>query len=93
MVITHNMVDFMDPAVRRYGQALIDNPVYKLIMGQGDKDIEALSKLMNLSEKEVQTLAEGKRGEALLVAGNRRIHAKINVSPFELEMFGKAGGR
>lgn len=93
MVITHNMVDFMDPAVRRYGQALIDNPVYKLIMGQGDKDIEALTKLMSLSEKEIQTLSEGKRGEALLVAGNRRLQVKIDVSPFELEMFGKAGGR
>lgn len=93
MVITHNMVDFMDPAVQRYGQALIDNPVYKLIMGQGDKDIEALSKLMNLSEREIQTLAEGKRGEALFVAGNRRIHVQIEVSPFELAMFGKAGGR
>lgn len=93
MVITQNMVDFMDEAVRRYGQALIDNPVYKLIMGQGDKEIEALSKLMSLSEREIQTLAEGKRGEALFVAGNRRIHVKIDVSPFELEMFGSAGGR
>ncbi|WP_235548853.1 VirB4 family type IV secretion system protein [Paenibacillus sp. Soil522] len=93
MVITHNMVDFMDPAVQRYGQALIDNPVYKLIMGQGDKDIEALSKLMSLSEKEIQTLTEGKRGEALFVAGNRRLHLKIDVSHFELELFGKAGGR
>lgn len=93
MVITHNMVDFMDPAVRRYGQALIDNPVYKLIMGQGDKDIEALSKLMSLSEREIQALIEGRRGEALFVAGNRRIHLKIRVDPFELEMFGKAGGR
>jgi type IV secretory pathway VirB4 component len=93
LVITHNMVDFLDPAVRRYGQALIDNPVYKLIMGQGEKDIEALTKLMNLSDREVQTLLEGKRGEGLFIAGNRRIHVKIDVSPFELEMFGAGGGR
>lgn len=93
MVITHNMVDFLDPAVQRYGQALIDNPAYKIIMGQGDKDVEALTKLMSLSEKETQTLLEGKRGEALFVAGDRRIHAKFEVSPFELEMFGAAGGR
>lgn len=93
IVITHNMVDFMDPAVQRYGQALIDNPVYKLIMGQGEKDVEALTKLMNLSEREVQTLLEGKRGEALFVAGNRRIHAKIDISPFEHELFGAGGGR
>lgn len=92
-VITHNMVDFMDPAVQRYGQALIDNPVYKLIMGQGDKDIEALTKLMTLSEREMLTLAEGKRGEALLVAGNRRLHIQIEITPFEMELLGRAGGR
>lgn len=93
MVITHNLIDFLDPAVRRYGQALIDNPVYKLIMGQGDKDIEALEKLMTLSEKEIQTLADGKRGEALFVAGNRRLHLKIDITQHELDTFGKAGGR
>lgn len=93
MVITHNMVDFLDPAVRRYGQALIDNPVYKIIMGQGDKDIEALTSLMSLSEKETQTLQEGKRGEALFVAGNKRIHLKSQVTQFELDMFGRGGGR
>lgn len=93
MVITHNLVDFLDPAVKRYGQALIDNPVYKMIMGQGDKDIEALEKLMTLSEREKMTLMEGKRGEALFVAGNRRLHLKIDVGPHEMEMFGKGGGR
>ncbi|EJW13864.1 DUF87 domain-containing protein [Paenibacillus alvei] len=93
MVITHNMIDFMDPAVRRYGQALLDNPVYKIIMGQGDNDVDALRKLMSLSEKEVETLLKGNRSEALFVAGARRIHAKFEVSPFELSMFGKGGGR
>lgn len=93
MVITHNMVDFLDPAVRRFGQALIDNPAYKLIMGQGDKDIEALTKLMTLSEKEVQALSEGRRGEAIFVAGNRRIHIDIKVTEEELIHFGTAGGR
>lgn len=93
MVITHNLVDFLDDSVKRYGQALIDNPVYKLIMGQGDKDIEALAKLMTLSDRESQILADGKRGEAIFVAGNKRLHIKIDVTDDELEMFGKAGGR
>lgn len=93
MVITHNLVDFLDPAVRRYGQALIDNPAYKLIMGQGEKDIEAMKELMTLSEREEQTLLEGKRGEALFFAGSKRLQVNIEVSPFELEMFGEAGGR
>lgn len=93
MVITHNLVDFLDPAVRRYGQALIDNPAYKLIMGQGEKDIEAMKELMTLSEREEQTLLEGKRGEALFFAGSKRLQVNIEVSPFELEMFGSGGGK
>lgn len=93
MVITHNLVDFLDPAVRRYGQALIDNPVYKIIMGQGDKDIEALTKLMTLSEREIQTLMKGERGAALFIAGNRRLQINIELFQHEIEMMGAAGGR
>lgn len=93
MAIFHNLVDMLDPSVQRYGQALIDNPVYKFIMGQGDKDIEALQKLMTLSEREVQTLADGRRGEALFVAGSKRLHLKIDVTQEELELFGAGGGR
>jgi len=93
MVISHNMNDFMDPSVRRYGQSLLDNPVYKIIMGQGENDIASLTSLMHLSEKEVETLMTGNRGEALFFAGNRRIHAHFEITPEELELFGRGGGR
>ena len=93
MVITQNMNDFMDPAVRRFGQSLLDNPAYKIIMGQGENEVQALRELMDLSEKEVETLLTGNRGEALFIAGNKRVHAKFEVSPEELAMFGSGGGR
>ncbi|TVX85653.1 conjugal transfer protein TraC [Paenibacillus agilis] len=93
MVITHNMNDFMDKSVRRYGQSLLDNPVYKIIMGQGENDIKSLTELMHLSEKEIETLQTGNRGEALFIAGNRRLHATFEISPEELLLFGKGGGR
>lgn len=93
MTITHNLIDFLDPAVRRYGQALMDNPTYKFLMGQGDNDIEALQKLMSLSEKESQILGEGKRGKALVVAGNKRLDVKVRITSAEERYFGEAGGR
>ncbi|MCH4200150.1 MAG: hypothetical protein LKF87_12355 [Clostridium tyrobutyricum] len=93
MPISQNVVDFLDPAVRRHGQALIDNPTYKILMGQGEKDLEALSKLMHLSEAEIEMLSQGSRGEALLVAGNKRVHANVEIRGFEMDMFGTAGGR
>ncbi|MCD5401892.1 conjugal transfer protein TraC, partial [candidate division NPL-UPA2 bacterium] len=92
-VISQNINDFLDPAVRRHGQALLDNPCYKLIMGQGEKDLESLVQLMHLSEAEQEMLGQGKRGEALLVAGSKRVHARIELAAHEPELFGEGGGR
>jgi hypothetical protein len=91
-VISQNVVDFLDPEVKRYGEALINNPTYKLLLGQGEKDLEALSALLKLSEAEQDLLAVAERGEGLLVAGNRRIRVNVEASQHEIALFGSAGG-
>ena len=93
LTITQNFSDFVDPAVKRFAQALVDNPCYKLIMGQGENDLKALTELMELSEAEEEMLEKGKRAEALLVAGSKRIHTSIELAPHEPEYFGEGGGR
>jgi type IV secretory pathway VirB4 component len=83
MVASQNVIDFLDPAVARHGQAILDNPAYKLLLAQGDKDLMALKEMMNLTEAEADLLQTAKRGEGLLVAGNQRIHVKIESAPYE----------
>ncbi|ADL07209.1 VirB4 family type IV secretion system protein [Thermosediminibacter oceani] len=85
VVISQNVIDFLAPEVQRYGQALLDNPTYKLLLAQGEKDLEAITGLLNLSEAEHDLLATAKRGEGLLVAGSQRIHLKIEAAPYELQ--------
>jgi hypothetical protein len=85
VVISQNVVDFIAPEVARHGQALLDNPTYKLLLAQGEKDLEAITSLMKLSEAEQELLATAKRGEGLLVAGSQRIHLKIEAAAYELE--------
>ncbi|ADH59869.1 type IV secretory pathway VirB4 components-like protein [Thermoanaerobacter mathranii subsp. mathranii str. A3] len=84
VVISQNVIDFLAPEVQRYGQALLDNPTYKLLLAQGEKDLEAITTLMNLSEAEHDLLTNAKRGEGLFVAGTQRIHIKIEAAPYEL---------
>lgn len=91
-VITHSVVDFLDPAVKRHGQALLDNPCYKFFMGADGKNLEELTNLMDLTEAEQEMLARKKRGHGLLIAGSKRLHAVVELADFELEMFGKGGG-
>ena len=91
-VITQNVSDFLDPEVKRYGGALLNNPTYKLLLGQGEDDLEALSGLLKLSEGEQDLLATAERGEGLLMAGNQRIRMNIEASQHEIALFGSAGG-
>ena len=93
LTITQNVVDFTDPSVKRYGQALVDNPCYKVLMGMGENDLASLTELMFLSEAEQELLGQGARGEALLVAGSKRVRAKIELAAHEKDLFGEGGGR
>lgn len=93
MFITHSVVDVLDPEVKRYGQAIIDNACYKFIMGCDGKNLEEATKLFNLSESEVNLLSQKNRGQGVLFAGNTRLSLQVDVSDKFLAMMGKAGGR
>lgn len=92
-VISQNVVDFLAPEVARHGEAVLGNPTYKLLLAQGEKDLEALARLMGLSEAERELLATARRGEGLLAAGAQRVQVRIEAAPHEIELFGAGGGR
>ncbi len=93
VVISHSVVDFLDDAVKRHGQALMDNPTYKVLMGTDGKNLQELAKLYDLTEAEQEILNAKRRGHALLFVGNKRVHSIVKLEPHELKNFGKGGGR
>lgn len=93
MFITHSVVDVLDPAVKRFGQAIIDNACYKFLMGCDGKNLEEAAKLFSLSESEVNLLSQKERGKGIFFAGNIRLSLKIDVNDRFLEIMGSAGGR
>lgn len=93
MFITHSVTDVLDPAVKRLGQALIDNACYKFFMGCDGKNLEELKELFKITEKEETILASKTRGQGLLMAGSTRLILKVDIWDKFLEKFGKAGGR
>lgn len=93
MFITHSLVDILDPAVKRFSQAIIDNSCYKMLMGCDGKNMKETKELFDLSEKEVDILLAKKRGQGILFAGSIRMDVRIDVNEKFLKMMGKAGGR
>lgn len=91
--ITHSVVDILDPAVKLYGQAIIDNSCYKFLMGCDGKNLEETTRLFNLSDREEAILSSKNRGEGVLIAGSTRVNLQVDVMDEFMEMIGTAGGR
>jgi len=93
VIISHSVVDFLDPAVKMYGQALMDIPAYKILMGCDGKNLAETAELYSLTEVEQDHLMNKKRGHALFFAGSKRMLVRFDVADYRLRVMGRGGGR
>ena len=94
IMCSQNMIDFTSPEVMRYGQVIVDNSDYQVILAQGNEEIISLQKVLRLSENERRFLQMAGKGQALFVISHdKRIPVFIHLRAEEKELFGKGGGR
>lgn len=92
-IISHSIVDFLDSSIKMYGQALLDIPCIKIIMGTDGKNLQETKELYKLTDAEEELLASKKRGHALFMIGSKRLHINFEVPEYKFEYMGSAGGR
>ena len=78
MIISHSVVDFLDPSIKMYGQALLDIPCYKILFGADGQNLKELADLYNLTEAEKELLLAKKRAVALFCCGAKRLSVKFD---------------
>lgn len=93
VVISQTVVDFLDPSVKKFGQALLDNAAYKILFGTDGEDLNELKKVFRLKDAEEALLAKKQRKHALMIIGNRRMHVEFDIPDYKFKYFGTAGGR
>ncbi|MBU5442150.1 hypothetical protein [Paenibacillus sp. MSJ-34] len=76
-----------------YGQALLDIPCIKIMMGTDGKNLQETRELYNLTEAEEELLAAKKREHALLMVGSKRMHVHFEIPEYKFGYMGTAGGR
>lgn len=91
--ITHSPSDVLDPVVKRFSQAVIDNSCYKFLFGCDGKSLQETADLFKLTEKEITVLESRIRGKGILIAGKTKLEIAVDVPDKLLEIMGKAGGR
>ncbi|WP_044482090.1 VirB4 family type IV secretion system protein [Paenibacillus antibioticophila] len=92
-IISHSVVDFLAPEIKMYGQALLDIPSIKILMGTDGKNLQETRDLYNLTDAEEELLASKKREHALLMIGSKRLHAHFEIPEYKFAYMGTAGGR
>jgi ParB/RepB/Spo0J family partition protein len=92
-IISHSVVDFLAPEIKVYGQALLDIPCIKILMGTDGKNLQETRELYNLTDAEEELLASKKREHAVLMIGSKRIHAHFEIPDYKFAYMGSAGGR
>ena len=76
-----------------YGQALLDTPCIKILIGIRWTKLRRTDKLYNLTEAERELLESKRRGHALFMIGSKRLHVNFEIPDYKWAYFGKAGGR
>ena len=92
IIITQQPTDFAAEKVFVHGKAIFDNASYYLVMGLRKQAVEDLARLIDLNDKEKESIKTYSQGEALFVCGNRRMRINVILTQEELDSFGSGGG-
>lgn len=58
MIISQNLVDFLAPEIRQYGQTILDNSTYKFFFGTDGQDLVEIVKIYNLNQDEKAIISQ-----------------------------------
>lgn len=92
-IVSHSVIDFLDPSVKQFGQALLDIPCYKVLMGTDGQNLKETAALYDLTEAEQELLLAKKRKHALFMVGAKRLRIVVEVPEYKFFYMGSAGGR
>ena len=92
VIISHSVVDFLDPSIKLYGQSILDMAGFKILMGADGQNLEEMKELYKLTEAEYDLIYSRQMGQALFMAGTSRLSIKFDIFPYEFDYFNKKVG-
>ncbi len=93
VVSTQQIVDFLDPHIKLYGQTVLATPSIKLIFGMSGQGFREVKNIFALNNAQSRLIESQIRGTALMCVGAEKFRIKFDLSEERLKMFGTGGGR
>lgn len=93
-VISQSIVDFLDPRIKMYGQALLTLPCYKIFLGSDGKDLQEIVNTFELKEIHKDIIQAGVQGRGLIICGSNHYIFNMELADYEAKyILGGKGGR
>ncbi len=94
VVISQSIIDFLDPRIKMYGQALLTLPCYKIFLGSDGKDLQEIVDVFELKQIHKDIIQAGVRGRGLLIIGSKHYIFNMELADYEAKyILGGKGGR
>lgn len=92
MLCTQQISDFLHPSVSRYGEGMLGNCATKFLMKADGSDLQRIKNLFVLNDEEEMKIQQAQRGEGLLIAGDMKVIAQVEIEPSVLALCSLGGG-
>lgn len=94
VVISQSIIDFLDPRIKAYGQALLTLPCYKIFLGSDGKDLQEIVDTFELKQIHKDIIQAGIQGRGLLINGSKHYIFNMELADYEAKyILGGKGGR
>ncbi len=84
---TQEPADLNNELIEIYGRAIMNNSTYKIIKALEKDAINNLSKLITLTDSEIENIEQFNRGDALFICGKKHLMINVVATEKELEEF------
>ena len=94
VVVSQSIIDFLDPRIKMYGQALLTLPCYKIFLGSDGKDLQEIVDVFELKQIHKDIIQAGIQGRGLLINGSKHYIFNMELADYEAKyILGGKGGR
>lgn len=89
---TQDLADYDNPQIIHLAKPLLTLPSHRFYFNLGEIEKSVVKRVLNLSEPELEVIAESRRGHCLVKTGNQKYELMIGTLSYEAELFGSGGG-
>lgn len=88
VVASHSVVDFLAEDIKAAGQALLDQPCYKVLFGTDGQNLAEMAELFHLTNPQIELLEKQEIGVGITIVGRNKMKTYFDLPDYKFDFMG-----